>query len=100
MFVTAQKTTHIEYSFNVVLEGLTFVSTSVVEPISASVSPSSRLQGVDAGVPLVFARRTAKISARQVLARLRRLPVSSAEQNRSTRVRSAKIHRMCTSVGA
>jgi hypothetical protein len=47
-----------------------------------------------------FARRTAEISARQALARLRRLPISSAEQNRSTRVRSAKTHRMCTSVGA
>jgi len=38
MFVTAQNTTHIEYSLNVVLEGLTFVSTSAaVVQISASV---------------------------------------------------------------
>jgi hypothetical protein len=46
-----------------------------------------------------FRRRTTEISERQALARLRRQAISSAEQNRSMRVRSAKIHRMWISVG-
>jgi hypothetical protein len=67
--------------------------------VSVSVVLSGRSSCVEGcGFPS-FRRRTTEISERQALARLRRQAISSAEQNRSMRVRSAKIHRMWISVG-
>jgi hypothetical protein len=100
MHVTAQNTTHIEHSLNVLETPSEFkgpaplLSGSVFVPAS-----SSWVDLADGSEAAAFLRRTIAISARHILARLRRLFISFAEQSRSIRVRSAKIHRMCTSVG-
>jgi len=104
MHVTAQNTTHIEDSLSVLesrseFKGVVHVPVPLLSGSVFVSASSSRVDLSDGnGVP-DFLRRTIAISARHILARPRRLFISSAEQSRSIRVRSAKIHRMCTSVG-
>jgi len=99
MLVTAQNTIHMEHSLNVLEfppEGVARVS---VPSTSVSVALSVGSSWAESGRFSAFRRRITEISERHVLARLRKQLVSSAEQNRSMRVSSAKIHRICTSVG-
>ena len=97
MLVTAQNTNHIEDSLKVLWSRPESGRVVCVSAPLISVSVCS-LCVEGCGLPS-FRRRTTEISERQALARLRRQAVSSAEQNRSMRVSSAKIHRMWISVG-
>jgi hypothetical protein len=104
MHVTAQNTNHIEHSLNVLgsRSELAGVATDFVPLLSFSIviSACSSWAELESDGASAFLRRNTAIKARHALARLRRQLMSSAEHNKSTRVRRAKIHRMCTLVGA